>query len=747
MDLSRFSDENFEVKEWVNGALNTHKDKQTSVDVHASTLVMKLQLFIQELNKSVEDTSMQMLNNLPRVLRDVESVRQEASLLNEQMMVVKEDIKRVESDTAHSMQTLVELDRVKQRMLLSQTALQEADNWTTLSENVEEVFATGDIQQIAEKLAGMQQSLNVLHDVPDYQDRKHVLEALKNRLEALVSPKLVAAFNSHTLDEARNYVQVFLDIERYSQLKGLYTGCHKASIHELWTEQQDNKRPLSGTVSCFYDELLTKWRKEFSWCSQVFPEPLPLLSVVFAQGLDSVPLGRCLATVEGQRDGLNMLIELRQASMRFTQGLEQALSSMEDLNGVFVFVEAVHSPYCQLLVKYPAMETQLLKHQLHALQVSSLEGVEETVSAITASVSQLFVITGHGLERCMQLTEGWGLPGLIRTLETLLTQYVAKVSSSMHQIRRGCGLEVGVASQGEEWTNLQHAFRLIQTCGDMHLRTLTLSSQLSSTVISCTTQLISVANETAPFGCYDYLSLYHPEEHTAVMELIAALQKVGGDYQLLPSSISQITGLNERAHTLAFDIIFAQLKDKLSKVPQLKVWRSEGGAPLDSPRGLTDDLPSFSLSPLPYITEIGDYLLTLPQQLEPFTSQDNHSLTHALKHGQLPFPATEMLNVSDDDDLHPSEDWLGAIARGTMETYVTNIFRIPSLTETSAHQLAADIAYLCNVLAALGQSPSEQMTQIEVLLKADREQFDEYRGKEDMSAKLYEDIRKLRTWI
>ncbi len=48
---------------------------------------------------------------------------------------------------------------------------------------------------------------------------------------------------------------------------------------------------------------------------------------------------------------------------------------------------------------------------------SSLEGVEETVSAITASVSQLFVITGHGLERCMQLTEGWGLPGLIRTLE------------------------------------------------------------------------------------------------------------------------------------------------------------------------------------------------------------------------------------------------------------------------------------------------------------------------------------------
>ncbi len=35
MDLSRFSDEDFDVKAWVNGALalSTHKDKQTSVDV------------------------------------------------------------------------------------------------------------------------------------------------------------------------------------------------------------------------------------------------------------------------------------------------------------------------------------------------------------------------------------------------------------------------------------------------------------------------------------------------------------------------------------------------------------------------------------------------------------------------------------------------------------------------------------------------------------------------------------------
>lgn len=46
------------------------------------------------------------------------------------------------------MQTLVELDAVKQRMMESQRALKEADNWTTLLTDVEEVFASQDIDKV-----------------------------------------------------------------------------------------------------------------------------------------------------------------------------------------------------------------------------------------------------------------------------------------------------------------------------------------------------------------------------------------------------------------------------------------------------------------------------------------------------------------------------------------------------------------------------------------------------------------------
>ena len=54
----------------------------------------------------------------------------------------------MERETGQSMQTLVELDAIKGRMQSSLEALQEADNWTTLSADVEQVFASQDIAKV-----------------------------------------------------------------------------------------------------------------------------------------------------------------------------------------------------------------------------------------------------------------------------------------------------------------------------------------------------------------------------------------------------------------------------------------------------------------------------------------------------------------------------------------------------------------------------------------------------------------------
>lgn len=45
MDFSKFSDAEFDVKEWVNGALRAHKDTQTPVDVSAEVLAYQNEKF------------------------------------------------------------------------------------------------------------------------------------------------------------------------------------------------------------------------------------------------------------------------------------------------------------------------------------------------------------------------------------------------------------------------------------------------------------------------------------------------------------------------------------------------------------------------------------------------------------------------------------------------------------------------------------------------------------------------------
>jgi len=47
MDFSKFSDAEFDAKEWVNGALRAHKESQTPVDVSAGVGHSHLNEFLQ----------------------------------------------------------------------------------------------------------------------------------------------------------------------------------------------------------------------------------------------------------------------------------------------------------------------------------------------------------------------------------------------------------------------------------------------------------------------------------------------------------------------------------------------------------------------------------------------------------------------------------------------------------------------------------------------------------------------------
>jgi len=77
--------------------------------------------------------------------------------------------------------------------------------------------------------------------------------------------------------------------------------------------------------------------------------------------------------------------------------------------------------------------------------------------------------------------------------------------------------------------------------------------------------------------------------------------------------------------------------------------------------------------------QIGQYLMTLPQHLEPFLLRDNPALTLAL-------------NVAVSNAGHAGADLLLAgVARSTCQTYCDQILGISMLSPSASKQLATDI--------------------------------------------------------
>lgn len=759
MDFSKFSDDNFDVKEWVNSALRI-RDDRTPIDAHASNLVMKLQLFIQEVNNALEETSNQTVNNIPRVMREIENIRHDASLLKEQMTLVKEDIRVVEENTAQSMKMLMEIDTVKSRMQDASRALQEADNWTVLSSDVDKVFQSGDVKAIAAKLEGMNRSLTVLQDVPDYSQRRRLLEGLKNRLEALLSPKIVAAFNNHSLDDTKEYVKIFSNIERLDQLQNYYIRCHKTKLQKTWNEVrvEDPNKSMLEWLSTFYDVILSTWHTEVTWCGQVFTDPGTVLCTLITQTLTHLDptLSSCITEfIKNESNIIEKLIELRQVTLRFAHGLEKAVSQQQDkcsAHAVNLLVDAVYSPYVPYLLDYPTLQQTFLTEQLQATRLHA-DGFMETAGFMAESVEKIFHLSEQAVEYCVELTDGYAARGLCQVLEEFFGAYAGRMDECVSILRKECSLDVDPkidshSSEGlsEDWTMFQNAFRLIQICGDLLLKMDNLDKRLLAAILN--SEADDKEHETIeekpsapsrPFHWYNYLQKERPTELSALNELKQKLQTAGESAVVLPSVADQLQALNERVHTFAFDIVFIQIRRQLSQTPKLQVWSAKSP---ESGAALSEDLPTFSLSPLGYITHIGDYLLTLPQQLEPFITQENPALEAAMKAGNLPFP-----DLQDEDEHHPGTYWLGSIARGTMHSYTESILRIHELTPYSTQQLLADIDYFCNVLEALEVTPSHTLMHINALLKESPDKFHEVAtdlGVEDRIMMAIAGIRNIR---
>ncbi|XP_043460976.1 conserved oligomeric Golgi complex subunit 7 isoform X2 [Leptopilina heterotoma] len=728
MDVSAFSDENFDVKDWINKTFKSTENPEIK-QVFATVMVTKLQLYVQQINGALEETSQSVLSSLPRILRDTHLLQQEATALQDKMVVVKQEIANVEKDTASSIAVLERIDRIKTDLQTAKQGLHEADNWTVLANDVEEVFESGDIENIASKLFSMQKSLTMLANVVDYEDKKLQLEGLKNRLEAMASPRLVEAFTASNAEQSKIYVNIFNKIDRLPQLLKYYHNCLKVSLSQEWrrTIELAQDENITYWLHTFYDKLLSVWQEQLKWCTQVFKNfSVEVLIEVYTDLLRNLDPGilECIeATLKQHTNAmqLTLLMELKQITRHFTVNLQGAIEISQNKiqeQKMLHLAQAIYMPYVPYVTKYSIYENAQLGQQLNSLDCIH-DDLSETINYLSLSISRILDYANEANKRCKIFTEGCGYPGLLKSLNGYFNNYVEKYRTGIRMLEKR-------KVKHEDWNLFQMCLTLMQTIGEFLGNVENFEKTLTMDIIEINNKIQN--SSTNVFGQYKIL-LLTAAGRTDLQNIVSSIQRE--DKTVLDPTIKAIHKLCADLHRTTYEVIFSPIFTQLLLVQKAPAWSMTE----NSGSSITSDLPDYSFAPQEYITQIGQYLMTLPQHLEPFLLRDNPSLTHALK-------AADVQYNQGSTESGFADILLGIVAKETCQMFQDQTLGICELNFAACKQLATDIDYLGNVLEELGLSLSENLQQMSQLLRLTPEDYQS--GTSGCNARVVAAVRQMR---
>ncbi|CAG2100750.1 unnamed protein product [Medioppia subpectinata] len=724
IDLSAFSDQDFDPIDWINNWFDGVEDK-SSTEPLAADLVSNLQLLVQEVNNSLGESAQQMIHNLPKVLREAEGLQTDSLQLKTQLIANKQKLDKMTSDSSKSMQRLITLDVIKTRMTDTCKALEEADNWTTLWTDVEEVFVSGDMSAIASKLVGMQNSLNILIDVSDYEQRVQRLEELKDKFEAMIETEVVNSFTSQTSDSAHLYVKLFKDMKRLPKLKNYYHKCLKNQILMEWKRiiVLDPEESVIDWMNGLHDFLLSLWHSQIIFCSQIlfpsdFETTIETLSDILVDVFSSLDpsLTQCINEwIEKQNNPLesvHFIIEMKQFTHQFCKSLELSIESNLSTKcvhkpSVELLAQVLYSPYQQMMDKYISLERQCLDQQLVVL---------EAIGQPSESLRKAFTFAKEVEKRCHQLCQSVAIPCLLPVLQNFFTKYLSQFKSIVAQIRQKSDSSENKSSI-PDFALFQLSLFTLQASGELIVQTELFQQQLFTGLMEVNKNVshIPADGTGSPFTRFDQLILNssNRKELTTLLDVLVRNESAA---TILESVLEECKHICSMSASLVIDCALNYIQNHLNDVSKLVSEAFKENAMSCE----EEDMHAFSLSPQEYITQIGQYLLTIPQHLEPFVLDENIAFKVALKYSRLNTSYSFEPTVSDNNG---AEYLLDCMTQRAVDAYINIIMKLKRINNFAKQQLITDISYLCDVLDDLGLTPGHQFQLLLKLLKANPQEF------------------------
>ena len=343
------------------------------------------------------------------------------------------------------------------------------------------------------------------------------------------------------------------------------------------------------------------------------------------ENLDPKPEFCIEAAAKVSASELELWLELKTATDNFVSGLAEVLEGSGESKLLEVGL-AVYRPFRGAVERYGEMEGKWLQGELASWSTSGKDTIDE-IHSLGSCVSRLGAAVEGASRRCRGLTVGCGYPGLAgavaRGLDTHLDRY--------RRIMRR--LEKRKVVVDDDWSVLQHCLSANQATGDLLLQMEQLDVSLCLSFLDTTRPFLGA--ESCSSLQQHHRLLCPEQQQKQLLQLYTAVAARQGDATpLLQESVKLLSAACGDLQKTTFSIMFHPVSSQLELVPGLEVWAAQTAGQVDTsapappatpatPQGTLDtsSLPDFSFSPCEYITCVGEYLMTLPQHLEPYMSQ------------------------------------------------------------------------------------------------------------------------------
>eukprot|EP00742_Colponemidia_sp_Colp-10_P007584 GILJ01008175.1.p1 GENE.GILJ01008175.1~~GILJ01008175.1.p1 ORF type:complete len:800 (-),score=169.88 GILJ01008175.1:8-2386(-) len=789
MDTAPFEAEHFDLKQWVNDTLRAPRRAGETIDKHLSASTMRLLLLSQELQDSIQQSSEQLVAAVPRALREVEKVRMEAWDLRKRLSSTISHLSHVDDQSKHSLAWLQEVDTVRSRIETCKEILKEVDNFSKKTAELEVQLQRGQWLSVAEQVKTMQANFPAMEGLSELQDKKKKLVEFESKLQEALKPRTLDALRENDFDTLRDCLKVYEQLERSEDFKELFFAAQKEVPFAVWetTSVRHIDEPLQQWLPLLQSKLLDALRQQAHYCRDLFPDNASVLTELLIQSMTSVssPIHTKLITLEP-----DALLDVYRCTLSWCLELRQAVSELTE-NDWKALVTVLFKPFESVQHGLVSVERSRLKTQLASIpKGSESSSASVLVAYLRDSIPVFYLTVEQSADRCIELTASVESMTWVNAATDVFTDYINKwmlrlqwlrqkwtppphqssktfsehsgrspvitfpkpvppppsvASSSTSSVGTSAGTSVGtsvpmapqqpsawqlvqkeISSFLFDWSHFHSALQLVHLCDVLTSRLKRLEQTVQTTVIQLYRRDIKTSRDHPNVLVRDIRLAQDGAKAQRLKSTIDGWTQ--GSSQPLQESGSALNRLYLCAKDLVHDLVIAPILLRLKIIPFLPVWKEKS-----SSRDVSD---SFSLAPQEYMTQIGDHLLTLVQQLEPLTA------------GGSPTMDEQSMEVPGDSDLSSSSaassgEWLPTVAMAVMDGFLQQVLKIESLSEKGCSQLNVDLGYLVNVLS-LAITPHEDLTSLQTYLTSSTDKLQELANNQPVVPPLLQHVIKIR---